>query len=98
MAATRSLGSCVELRKPSTASRPSVIAFGGLIDRVTEDLSGLDRARRKQIPNGLEPQQQAMKALQQRVMQLARDAGSFGDARVQTALEFARCLFEPQSI
>ena len=52
-------------------------------------------ALRKQVVHHLKTQHQALKALQQRVMQIARDAGALTDAFVHAHVEFARDLMEP---
>ena len=64
-----------------------VPAFGDrlrrVINRTIQFLFGLGRALRQQVRRGLELQQQSVEALQQRVVQLARDARALVDACVE---------------
>ena len=87
MASARSLPWTVESRSPCTASRPSVIASDSLLDRAVQLLFRLNRAFRQQLGSSLETKQQAMEALQQRVVQLSRDACALADTRIQRHLE-----------
>ena len=71
-----------------------VAAFGDrlrrVINRTIQFLFGLGRALRQQVRRGLELQQQAVEALQQRVVQLPRDARPLVDAFVEPSLVIAR--------
>src|ERR1019366_9401658 len=73
-------------------------AFGDrlsrLVDRAAQLFFGLHRAVWQQLENGLEPQQQTVKALQQSVMQLERNACALVDTRVQRHLELMTQLLE----
>ena len=61
--------------------------LGRLVDGARKDLLRFGRTIRQKVERGLEPQQQPVEALQQRVVQVARDARALGDARVQRRLE-----------
>ena len=87
IATARSLRSTVDARKPCTASRPSVIAFAACSNRTIQFLLRLRRALRQQVRSSLEPQQQTVEALQQRVVQLPGDPCALSDARLQRHLE-----------
>ena len=56
-----------------------------MFNRAIQLLFRLGRAVRQQVRRGLEPQQQAVEALQQRVVQLPRDACALGDAFVEAS-------------
>ena len=74
--------------------------LAALGDRLIRAVEGLFEfilcfSLRKQIVHYLKPEHQPLKTLQQRVMQIAREAGSLADAFVQAHVEFARDLMEP---
>ena len=81
-------------RRPQALHR--VPAFGDRLRRVfnrtIQFLFRLCRALRQQVRRGLEPQQQSVEALQQRVVQLPRDARALVDAFVEASLVLTRDL------
>ncbi len=68
------------------------------IDRACERLLGVGRPLREQLVNGLEPKQQSLKALQQRIVQVTRDARALGHALVQARVERPRDLTQAQLV
>ena len=66
--------------------------LGRLVDGARKDLLRFRRTIGQKVGRGLEPQQQPVEALQQRVVQVARDARALGHARVQRHLELAMQL------
>ena len=87
-------------RRPQALHR--VAAFGdrlrGVFNRTIQLLFGLGRALRQQVRRGLESQQQTVEALQQRVVQLPRDARALVDAFVEPSLVLARDLTDADPI
>ena len=59
---------------------------------------GLGGMLRQQVNASLEMQQNSMEALQQRVVQIASDAGPLADALFQAHVELPRQLPQPQLI
>src|SRR5437773_9473111 len=70
--------------------------FTGLIDRAIESFLSFCRTFREQVRNGLEPEKQSVKALQQRVVQVPRDACPFADARFEAHVELMSLLAEAE--
>ena len=90
IATARSLRSTVAARKPCTASRPSVIAFAAWsIATSSFSLASAGRVR-QQVRSSLEPQQQAVEALKQRVVQLPGDSGAL-PTRASSVMSNACC-------
>ena len=79
-----------------------VPAFGDRLRRVfnrtIQLLLGLSRALRQQVRRGLELQEQSVEALQQRVVQVARDACALVDTFVEPPLVIASDLTEADAI
>ena len=87
-------------RRPQALHR--VPAFGDrlrrLLNRTIQFLFRLCRALRQQVRHRLESQQQTMKALEQRVVQLAGDAGALADARLERHVECVLHLTHPELV
>src|SRR5215467_12411923 len=64
--------------------------FLATLKRRLEGARGIDRTVRKEVTNGPEPKHEALKALQQRIVQLPGDAGSLANAFGETNLELLR--------
>ena len=69
-----------------------------LIDRALKDLLGLGRTRSEQLASRLEQKQQSLKALQQRIVQIARDAGALSHALLEARIKTFRDLTQTQLI
>src|SRR5208282_3958407 len=69
-----------------------------LIDRTLQCLPGFLRAFRQQISCRLKAQQQSVKALQQRIVQIPGNAGPLVDALFQAHVELPRHLSEAESM
>jgi hypothetical protein len=69
-----------------------------LINCASKDLLGLGGARSEQLANRLKAEQESLEALQQRVVQIARDAGALSDALLQACVECMRDLPQAQLI
>src|SRR5262245_61663640 len=77
--------------------------FASLRDRVIGSLERLCELvlgfpRRQEVVHDLQPKHQSLKTLEQRVMQLARNARALGDALVQSSVEFASKLSQAKLI
>ena len=92
IALARSLVSKADERNPCTASRPSVIASAACSNRVIKPLPGFVWTLGQEFRNRLEPEQQALKTLQQSVVQFARDARALAHPRLQGHIELVREL------
>src|SRR5439155_21723438 len=99
---TDRVGEIVRFYRRGAQSLHRVAAFrdrlGCLVDRTGEDLLRLRRAAWQQVERSLEPQQQPLEALQQRVVQFARDPRAFVDARVERRVEVSRDLPHAQAV
>src|SRR5262245_19876859 len=62
----------------------------GALERLCELVLGF--SRRQEVVDDLETKHQSLKTLEQRVMQLSRNARTLGDALVQSSVEFASKL------
>jgi len=69
-----------------------------LVDRAAERFLGRGRAPREHLVHSLETQQQSLEALQQRVVQLARDARPLTHARIERHVELAAQVSYAQEV
>ena len=76
-------------RGPQSLHRVAALRdrLGRLVDGALKDLLRFGRTIRQKVERGLEPQQQPVEALQQRVVQVACDARPLADTRLQRHLE-----------
>lgn len=68
------------------------------VDRVIESFPGFFGAPGKKVASGLHDNQGTLKTLQQRVVQLASDAGALADALFQARVEFLLDLIEAVAV
>ena len=79
-----------------------ITPFGNRLSRPVncdlKGLLGLDRLFGKHVLNSLKAEHEPMEALEQRVVQIPRDASTFVDPLLQAHIEPILNLLEPQSI
>ncbi len=83
-------------RRSWTASRPSPIAWSPTCMAESRNLRGIARGG-EQLPNGLQPEHQALEALQQGVVQLPGDPAALVEAIFHALLEPPAYLADPQA-
>ena len=98
IASARSLPS--DGRRPQALHRvpPFGDRFRSVFNRTIQFLFRVCRALRQQVRRRLEPQQQTVEALQQRVVQFAGDSGPLPNARVERHVELVMQLADTQLV